>query len=159
MIKINPNAKVAYRRSGWPFIEHSTFMDLPLISKGIIKSRAISVQLNFTQKSDTDISVTSCELNEKALSGQPNVLLTKADLEQESKKIMENNDFTATNLCKKIWLDQTRGAGYFLSKHEIKFRSRRWGSSLPVCARLTFPLVPPSTRAEIFRRTCLQSHL
>jgi hypothetical protein len=26
-------------------------------------------------------------------------------------------------------------------------------------ARLTCPLVPPSTRAEIFRRSCVQSHL
>ena len=75
--------------------------------------------MNFTQKSDTDISVTSCELNKNALSNQPNVLLTKADLEQESTNCMKNNDFTATNLSKKIWLDQTRGAGYFLSKHEI----------------------------------------
>jgi hypothetical protein len=39
------------------------------------------------------------------------------------------------------------------------FRSRRWGSSLPVCARLMCPLVLPSTEVEIFRHTCLQSHL
>ena len=113
-IKINPNAKLAYRRSGWPFIEHSTFMALPLISEGIIKSKAITVQLNFTQKSDHK-SVLS---NEKALSSQPNVL---SNLEQQKADFifMNNNNFTDTNLSKKIWLDQVQGAGYFLSKHEI----------------------------------------
>ena len=38
-------------------------------------------------------------------------------------------------------------------------RSRQRWSSLPVCARLTCLLVPPSTQAQIFRRMCLQSHL
>ena len=37
------------------------------------------------------------------------------------------------------------------------FRSRRWGSSLPGLRTRDPPLSPPSTWAEIFRRTCLQS--
>ena len=61
-------------------------MNLPLISKGIIKSRAISVQLNFTQKSDHK----SVLLNE---SSQPIVL---SNLEQQKTEFnfMSNNDFT-----------------------------------------------------------------
>ena len=40
-----------------------------------------------------------------------------------------------------------------------KFRSRRWGSSLP-CLRLRDPpLSPPSTWGEILRHPCLQSGL
>ena len=35
------------------------------------------------------------------------------------------------------------------------FRWRRWGSSLPVLPKLDPLLSPPSTPAEIFRRTCL----
>ena len=43
-------------------------------------------------------------------------------------------------------------------RHFLKFRLCRWGSSLLGCAHLTCPVVPPMTRAEIFMRTCLQSH-
>ena len=39
------------------------------------------------------------------------------------------------------------------------FRSRRWGSSLPGLRTRDPPLSPQSMWAEIFRRTCLQSHL
>ena len=49
-VKINPNAIVGYRSSGWPFIKHSTVMNLPLISKENIKSKTISVTLNFTRR-------------------------------------------------------------------------------------------------------------
>ena len=41
----------------------------------------------------------------------------------------------------------------------VNFCSRRWGSSLRSLRMLDPPLGPPSTLAEIFRRTCLQSHL
>ena len=40
-----------------------------------------------------------------------------------------------------------------------KFRSRRWGSSLPGLRTRDPPLGPPSTWAEIFRHACLQSGL
>ena len=42
---------------------------------------------------------------------------------------------------------------------ENKFRWRRWGSSHPGLGTLDPPLGPPFTTAEIFRLTCLQSHL
>ncbi len=41
----------------------------------------------------------------------------------------------------------------------LNFRSRRWGSSLPGLRTRDPPLRPPSTWAEIFRHTCLQSCL
>ena len=52
---------------------------------------------------------------------------------------------------------------YFLEiwkkkKNRKNFRSRRWGFSLPGLHTQDPPLSPPSTWAEIFRRTCLQSH-
>ena len=37
------------------------------------------------------------------------------------------------------------------------FRWRRWGSSLPGLRTLDPPLSPPSTPAEMFRRTCLHN--
>jgi hypothetical protein len=40
-----------------------------------------------------------------------------------------------------------------------EFRSRRWGSSLLGLRTRDPPLSPPSTWAEIFCRTCLQSNL
>ena len=43
-------------------------------------------------------------------------------------------------------------------KKRKNFRSRRWGSSLPGLRTRDPSLSPPSTWAEIFRRTCLQSH-
>ena len=46
-----------------------------------------------------------------------------------------------------------------INKQQQKFRSRRWGSSLPGLRTQDPPLSPPSTWAEIFRRMCLQSHL
>ena len=43
---------------------------------------------------------------------------------------------------------------------ERKFRSHQWwGSLLPSLRTLDPPLGPPSTWAEIFQRTCLQSYL
>ena len=47
----------------------------------------------------------------------------------------------------------------FMSKIWNVFRSRRWGSSLPGLNTLDPPFGAPSTWAEIFRRTCLQSNL
>ena len=45
------------------------------------------------------------------------------------------------------------------AKLYTNFRSRRWGSSLPGLRTRDPLLSPPSTWAEIFRHTCLQSHL
>ena len=45
------------------------------------------------------------------------------------------------------------------TRKKKNFCSRRLGSSLPGLHSRDPPLSPPSTWAEIFRRTCLQSHL
>ena len=79
-VKINPNAIVGYRSSGWPFIKHSTLMNLPLISKENIKSKTISVTLNFTQR---------VLFNHNVLSGKEK---QKAEID-----FMRVSDFTSTN--------------------------------------------------------------
>ena len=57
-VEIHPNARLRYRKSGWPFIEHYTNYQMPLISKNVFKNKAMTVHLNSTDK--TGSPATSC---------------------------------------------------------------------------------------------------
>ena len=58
---------------------------------------------------------------------------------------------------KPLW-DFNNGGEKKRRKQQENFRSRGWGSSLPGLLTQDPPLSPPSMWAEVFRRTCLQSH-
>ena len=54
IIKIRPNARISFRKSGWPFIRHNRTLEMPLISKNALKQKAAIIQLNFTENLITD---------------------------------------------------------------------------------------------------------
>jgi hypothetical protein len=56
-------------------------------------------------------------------------------------------------------LVENLGSSKFNINKDKNFRSRWWGSSLPGLRTRDPPFSPPSTWAEIFWQTCLQSHL
>ena len=49
IIKIRPNARIHFRKSGWPFIRHNRTLEMPLISKNALKQKAAITQLNSTE--------------------------------------------------------------------------------------------------------------
>ena len=56
-------------------------------------------------------------------------------------------------------MDMNRSAGTAVLHNGGKFPMTPMGVLAPVSAQRDTPLSPPSTSAEIFRRTCLQSSL
>ena len=82
---------------------------MPLLSDKVIRNKAVTVQLNFTDKAvnmskyvEKTVQKTVLS-NEKAAMSQQSVLSNKADLTQLNKDFMNTNDFTTTNSGKKLW--------------------------------------------------------